>query len=292
MTFDIKQWVRMDGAGLPVYVNPGKPSWFVPNKAGEQVLKKLAQGGELSLAGARFLDRLPNSSGSPFGGRAEVLSTGHIRELWFHITNACNLSCRHCLFASGPGDSASLDADFILQTAAEAWDSGCRVFALTGGEPFVHDQIEMIIKGLQAMGDTHVVVLTNGKNLRQNLSGTGYDLDRLHLQISVDGLGEHHDWLRGKGAFEGLIREFAWLKAQGIPFTISMCPTRENLEDMPGMVSFAAESGATNLHYMWYFIRGRGRGRILPCPTGSSSFWLNPSRVPTAAASASITLIR
>ena len=37
-----------------------------------------------------------------------------------------------------------------------------------------------------------------------------------------------------------------------------MCVERRNLDDMAPLVDFAAEVGASNLHYLWYFIQGRG----------------------------------
>lgn len=43
-----------------------------------------------------------------------------------------------------------------------------------------------------------------------------------------------------------------------------MCVTRENVADMPGLVDLAAETGALNVHFMWYFIRGRGQKHLEP----------------------------
>lgn len=261
MGFDIQKWVRYDSFGVPVYINPDKPSWFVPNGAGEKVLSGLVKNRRLSLSLSedRFLERIHDPGTVPYAGRGDKLVLTHIRELWFHVTDQCNLKCTHCLFSSGPGVTASLDVDFILKTASEAYDAGCRVFALTGGEPFVHKDIGKIINGLLSFAYAHVMVLTNGKNMKSYLSCVQADMERLHFQISVDGLEKNHDSLRGKGAFKNLIQQFEWMKENKIPFTISMCPTLENYKEMPEMVKFATKSGASNLHFMWYFIRGRAR---------------------------------
>jgi 7,8-dihydro-6-hydroxymethylpterin dimethyltransferase len=45
----------------------------------------------------------------------------------------------------------------------------------------------------------------------------------------------------------------------GYPYTISMCVTSFNVHEMPGIVDLAADMGASNVHYMWYFVRGRAK---------------------------------
>ncbi len=260
MTFDPRLWQRFEHGGTPIYVRADRPSWFVPNRAGDALLQQLKEGffDNADPAVMRFLQRLPEDSSQAYPGRAALLDRPQLRELWFHLTNDCNLSCRHCMFASGPGDGARLAADRVQDLATQALESGCRIFALTGGEPMMHPDFRSIVRRLLQPGKTHVAVLTNGLLLRRQLADEAWDFDRLHLQISLDGLQVAHDRLRGRDAFVLLREELAWLKERQIPFTLSMCVTADNLADMPGVVDFAAEVGAGNVHFMWYFIRGRG----------------------------------
>ncbi len=263
MTFKPEEWKRLAHFDQPVYVRGDGPSWFVPNSAGDHVLQRLsggvAAGGDPAVR--RFLDRLPEMPDVPYAGRAAALDLTHLRELWFHVTDNCNLACRHCLFSSGPGCRAELSADRILDIAKEAASLGCKVFALTGGEPFVHREFDRIVDGLLAHEEAHVVVLTNGLLLRDRIRRQWFESSRFHLQVSVDGLGKNHDRIRGAGRFTQLSGDLAFLKSEGFPFTLSMCVDRENAADMPEMVDFAVEAGAANLHFMWYFIRGRaGQG--------------------------------
>ena len=261
MAFQKDLWTRFDFKGTPVYLRGDKPDWFVPNEAGDKILQELDSGGKngLDIQAQRFLARLPDDPVRPYAGRAAYLPTDHLRELWFHITNRCNQACRHCLFACSPAEKTEMAAARVREIASQAATLGCRVFALTGGEPLVHPDFESIVESLLGYDDAHVVVLTNGTLLR-NYAGAlaRWPADRLHLQISVDGLGPRHDRVRGQGAFETLAFQLAWLKSRNLAFTLSMCVTAENVEDMPGLVDFAAEMGAGNLHFMWYFVRGRG----------------------------------
>lgn len=262
MAFQADLWTRFEFNGTPVYVRGDKPDWFVPNEAGDKILREVSKGSVngLDIQAQHFLGRLPDEPVRPYEGRAAYLSTDHLRELWFHVTDRCNQACRHCLFACSPTEKTELAAPRIQELAAQAAALGCRVFGLTGGEPLVHPDFDAIVDDLLAYGGAHVVVLTNGTRLKDCAHALArWPADRFHLQISVDGLGPGHDRIRGQGAFDTLTANLAWLKEQNFPFTLSMCVTAENLEDMPGLVDFAAQVGAANLHFMWYFVRGRGR---------------------------------
>lgn len=261
MAFQRELWTRFEFQGTPIYVRGDKPDWFVPNEAGDRILQDLARRGEngLDLQARRFLARLPDEPQRPYAGRAEHLATEHLRELWFHITDRCNQACRHCLFACSPAEKTELAAPRVLELAAQARELGCRVFALTGGEPLVHPEFEVMVDRLLGYEDAHVVVLTNGTLLKEYAGALGrWPRERFHLQISVDGLGPRHDHIRGRGAFDEVTANLAWLRAHNLAFTLSMCVNADNVADMPRLADFAAEMGAANLHFLWYFVRGRG----------------------------------
>ena len=100
VTYNPQLWTRLVADGIPIYVRPDRPEWFVPNTVGDRILQELAG---IPVSDAiwevrRFLDRLPDSPAVTYRGRAEHLTTDFLREVWFHITNRCNMACRHCLF--------------------------------------------------------------------------------------------------------------------------------------------------------------------------------------------------
>jgi len=260
LQFKPEDWVRIEYKGTPVYMSKEEPNWFVPNKIGDRVIQDMARG--ISPDGhpaiLRFLYSLPSISPLLYEGRSKYLSLDKINELWFHITNRCNLSCSHCLFSCSPKDKIELDAGKIVKIAKEAHSLGCNIFVLTGGEPFVHPEIDTIIDSILEFNDAHLCILTNGMNLVKALRPQWINSERFHLQISVDGKEDRHDKIRGKGTFAHLIKNLKWLKEKSLPFTISMCVTKENAGDMPYMIELASDVGAMNVHFMWYFIRGRG----------------------------------
>jgi MoaA/NifB/PqqE/SkfB family radical SAM enzyme/SAM-dependent methyltransferase len=261
MTFAIDSWTRVACDALPLWLSRTNAAWFVPDDEGDALLRSLQSDPRRPLHPhqQKFLNRLPGEPASTYTGRARYLENTHLEELWFHITNACDMACRHCLFASGPAAGPSLSAGFVLDTARQASEMGCSTFALTGGEPFVHPDIREIIDGLLALPESHVIVLTNAKALGEYLDDLHrWQGERFHLQISMDGLQQAHDRIRGAGSFAALERTLSLLRSQGVPFTLSMAVSRHNAADMPKVAAYASTANASSLHYMWYFARGRG----------------------------------
>ncbi len=261
MRFNSEDWARVEFNFTPVYISKHEPNWFVPNQKGDQIIQQIKRG--ISLNGdphvIRFLNSLPHARKLDYSGRFYYLSLEKISELWLHITNKCNLSCTYCLFSCSPKETPHLSFNEIAKIVKEAKELGCNIFVLTGGEPFIHPEIEQIIDFIFGFKDVHLCILTNGMNLKRILKERWMEPERFHLQISVDGKEKSHESIRGKGTFSYLMDNLLWLKEKEFPFTISMCVTKENAEDMPYVIELADQVGAKNVHFMWYFIRGRGK---------------------------------
>jgi MoaA/NifB/PqqE/SkfB family radical SAM enzyme/SAM-dependent methyltransferase len=255
MTFDPSRWTRFAVDTTAVWLCPDRPNWFVPTMNGDKLLQEPAQPDSHSKL---FLQRLPDPPQSSYQGRQSLLAdTPILQELWLHITDRCNLACSHCLFSSGPDQTRELPLEQLKQHVDAAAAQGCRLFALTGGEPLVHPDFNSLIDHILAIPDSRIAILTNGLLVAERLQ-TGWPRERIHLQISLDGRPEHHDQLRGKGAFHRLERQLVWLKQQEWQFTLSCCVTSENAQDLVWLVEYAADQGASTVHLMWHFIRGRG----------------------------------
>ena len=255
MSFDASRWTRFPVNDSAVWLCSDRPTWFVPTAAGDQLL---LESPSTDYDRQAFLERLPDPLADSYQGR-QTLAEGplDLKELWLHITDRCNLSCSHCLFCSGPDQARELSFEILQRHIQEAADMGCRMFALTGGEPLVHPQFKQIIATLLAIPGSRVAILTNGLLLSRHLDES-WPRERIHLQVSLDGRQEHHDAIRGAGSFERLDQQLDWLRRNRWPFTLSCCATADSADDLPWLVDYAADKGATAVHLMWHFIRGRG----------------------------------
>ncbi len=124
-----------------------------------------------------------------------------------------------------------------------------------------------ILRDLLAEPETHAVVLTNGLLLADHLAELKkMPRHRLHLQLSLDGLEDRHDHLRGRGGFARLAAALALLRENGFAATLAVAVNRTNVEQLPALVDFAAKQGVGNLHLLWHFIRGQGSGEQFVSP--------------------------
>jgi len=194
----LKYWQRFACNGLPIYVNPRKPDWFVAGEKADILLRRAmaadaasichepVASGEDVLDRAQIFSHLANSEAAAYRGRENYLKLSSLKECWFHLTNACNLACRHCLFSASPARSSSLSREQLEKGIREARALGCTLFYFTGGEPFVYPQFSEIIENLLEDRQVHVVILTNGLLLEENIAFLQRaPADRLHLQISL-----------------------------------------------------------------------------------------------------------
>ena len=285
-----KGWQRLEHAGMVIYVQPETPDWLVPTEYGDHLLQALTRAenptSALCLLQQRFsnsmawtpahahrltldLDRLAHSlkgiGHSEYKGRSRELTLQRLKECWFHLTDRCNLSCTHCLFASSPATTRTLSQAQLEIAAGQALELGCQLFYFTGGEPFIYpDFFPWLTSFLGQNPECHAVILTNGMLLSKHID-TLQAFDRLHLQVSLDGLEPAHNLLRGKGSYQLLLTNLAALSQAGKSFTLSIAVSRANVNDLPAMMTLAKEIGAASVHLLYHFIRGKGsREQFVP----------------------------
>jgi MoaA/NifB/PqqE/SkfB family radical SAM enzyme/ubiquinone/menaquinone biosynthesis C-methylase UbiE len=265
-----EEWQRLEQNGIPVYVQPEKPDWFVPDHEADTLLQELQQGkdpgafsgperSERMLTAQRLVSRLEGGVVSPYKGRYPLLTLNSLQECWFHLTDRCNLACRHCLFSASPAQGATLSPEALAQGISEAKGLGCTLFYFTGGEPFVYPGFVTMVAELLKDPQVHVVVLSNGLLIKEHLDAlASLPRDRFHLQLSLDGLAEQHEALRGKTTFAALLESLGLLTEAGFPLTLSVAVNRANVGDLAEIVVLAASQGISNIHLLWHFVRGKG----------------------------------
>jgi len=274
--------VCMQCEGTSIYVWPDRPDWCVPNERGDLILSHRIAGRDedaiaQELAGrfgiapdvagqqvARFLGRFDAGTAQPYGGRAATFSMERLGECWLHVTNRCNASCGHCMFACSGESGERLTPSLARSVVDEALSLACRLFYFTGGEPTLHEAFTELCQRILTVEDAHVVVLTNGLTASKLMrAATNWPGDRVHFQVSADGDEAAHDALRGTGAYARMIRDVQHLRDGGFAVTLAMTVHHNNLEGMAHVVDLAARLGLSNVHYLWLFPEGHaGRERM------------------------------
>ena len=166
----------------------------------------------------------------------------------FIVTFKCNLKCKGC-------DSWKV-TDHDDLSAAE-WRTVFRqmphldLVKILGGEPFVRKDIVEVLSSVREEVDPYILQLTTNGMLEKRLVDA---LDAvawpgLQLRISVDGLPETHDSMRGMDGswaiVDRTVKRVADLKAKyGFSFGINFAVTDDSMKDLPRMREYAASVGA------------------------------------------------
>lgn len=160
-----------------------------------------------------------------------------LRYLELQITDRCNLRCKHCyIYDKGGSELSPWQIKDILKEFEEM--QGLRVL-ISGGEPLMHQGFEEINAMLPEFF-IRKVLFTNGLLLnKKRLKGLNVD----EMQISIDGLEEAHDSLRGKGTFNSALDAVKRAIDSGFEVSVSTMVHPGNLNDFDKMESLFKETG-------------------------------------------------
>lgn len=190
--------------------------------------------------------------------------------LWLlaELTYRCPL---HCVFCYNPIDFANqtdeLSTDDWLRVLREGRELGAVQCGLSGGEPLLRDDLELIVAEARRLG-YYTNLLTSGVGLTveraRALKAAGLD----HVQLSFqDSTREMNDFLSHTKTFELKNRVAQIIKDQGWPMVMNVVLHRLNIDHIDRIIGMAAEFGAEYLelantqYYSWAF---QNRDALLP----------------------------
>jgi PqqA peptide cyclase len=190
--------------------------------------------------------------------------------LWLlaELTYRCPL---HCVFCYNPVDfaqqTAELSTDDWLRVLREGRELGAVQCGLSGGEPLVRDDLEVIVAEAHRLG-YYTNLLTSGVGLTAEraaaLKAAGLD----HVQLSFqDSTREMNDFLSHTKTFELKNRVAKIIKDQGWPMVMNVVIHRLNIDHIDRIIAMAAEFGAEYIelantqYYSWAFVN---REELLP----------------------------
>ena len=159
-------------------------------------------------------------------------------EVLFTLTNRCNLRCIMCNFHNFPMDIADeLSTKNVTSMIAQIADLRIKNVVLSGGEPLLREDLFEIIHYAFSLGiDT--TLLTNGTIMNEAIINKINSSGLNSICLSIDGLEEKHDYIRGEGAFKKsmyfikMVSERCPSVSLNITTTIMDC----NLEDIPRLL--------------------------------------------------------
>ena len=177
-----------------------------------------------------------------------------LNQIYFYLTEGCNLRCRHCWIApkyQGKESSyPALELDLFKSIIEQAKPLGLSGVKLTGGEPLLHPQINEILEYIQTE-DLRLTVETNGVLCTPELASKMAACKNPFISVSLDGSDAGtHEWVRGvEGSFGAALEGIRILVNAGFKPQLIMTIMRHNKEQMEPVVRLAERFGAGSVKF-------------------------------------------
>ena len=188
--------------------------------------------------------------------------------LQWHITNQCNLRCRHC-YQDDFSRKEDLDGEGLkkvtdnIVAALRAWEAKACIH-LTGGEPLLKPELFPLLEYLDQLPEVEELgIITNGLLLNDEI------LDRLAavrrfktIKVSLDGAdAQVHDRIRSAGNFDRVVKNVPLVQKREI-FDVNLMFTvmKSNLESLPAFIRLGEELRVDGMIIERFIPWGRGIG--------------------------------
>ncbi|MBD3380228.1 MAG: selenobiotic family peptide radical SAM maturase [Candidatus Omnitrophica bacterium] len=244
-----------------VYEEPGSEAAATAAGLGTQELKsalKRAAAKGLLLKPESLLKRyIKTDAPEPEFQKADIFT------LQWHITNACDLNCRHCYDRSEisplrPEAGRRLLGD--MERFCEKQHAEGHV-CFTGGNPFMYPHFFELYEEAAHRGFS-TSILANPV--------TGESLERLsriqepeYFQVSLEGFSGLNDYMRGKGHFSRTVKFLGLLREKGISGSVMLTLTKDNIAQVTGL---AAELEGKVDYFTFNRLSRVGEGEALLLP--------------------------
>lgn len=200
--------------------------------------------------------------------------TNHFEELnideefyfQWHITEKCNLRCKHC-YHEHYNSANELNLNELISVAdkinatLEKWNKK-GTLSITGGEPFViKDKMFSLMRHIDSFQSLHHFdILTNGWFINQDVLTELKGLKKLRrVQLSLEGSSHHiNDQIRGEGSFDKTLSAIRLLKKNDFQVSIMMTISNFNRNEIGPVINLLEEEGADTFSAERFIPEGRG----------------------------------
>lgn len=173
--------------------------------------------------------------------------------LSFEITQRCNARCSFCGYWKLEKLISELSLGEIKKLFDSAYDLGCAVLVVTGGEPLLRKDLPSVFNYAKEIGFS-TFLLTNGYLLQQRIHELYRDLDV--VSVSIDFPDSRHDKNRGlDGLLDKAIDGLKQAHNYGVTTNINCVVTRKHSLDDVKKLLFLARQLNSGFTFAPMFIR-------------------------------------
>lgn len=191
--------------------------------------------------------------------------------LQWHVTHACDLHCKHC-YDRSKRDTLTIGQAFHVLDELEVfcWEKHVTGHVcLSGGNPFLYPHFIDVYRETANRGFS-ISILGNPVG-REEIETICAIQMPAYYQVSLEGLGEHNDAIRGAGHYDRVLAFLELLRELGVSSAVMLTLTRENMDDVLPVAE--ALRGRTDYFTFNRLSQvGEGAGLQLPSPEAYKLF--------------------
>ena len=181
--------------------------------------------------------------------------------LCFRITDLCQLKCKHCYQQQTPKVNKHMTYDEfvylfykhqdIIKNFVHYKDFPKKTVTIEGGEATLNTDICKIIQFLNNK-DVGITLLTNGINIPNEIINVLKNNKRAKVQVSIDGLKQTHNFIRGEGTFKKSIESLKKILDNNIISSANMVLQEENYHEFKELKKYLKSEVGCRLGSMLY----------------------------------------
>lgn len=146
--------------------------------------------------------------------------TRPIYAVW-EVTLRCDLACSHCGSRAGRARPDELSTEQCFDLVRQMAELGVKEVTLIGGEAYLREDWTDLIAEVRRRG-MDCTMTTGGRALTPERARAAKQAGLMSVSISLDGLEESHDQLRGvNGSFSAALASMKNLRDVGIPVSVN-----------------------------------------------------------------------
>ncbi len=178
----------------------------------------------------------------------------HLNQIYFYLTEGCNLACRHCWLAPKFDADGSrypvLPVELFETAVREGKPLGLSGVKLTGGEPLLHPRFLDILEIIRRE-EMRLTIETNGVLCTPAIAAEIAKSPNRFVSVSLDGAdAATHEAVRGvKGSFDAACAAVRTLSEAGLKPQVIMTIMRSNMHQAGAMVRLADGLGAASVKF-------------------------------------------
>ncbi len=185
--------------------------------------------------------------------------------LYWELTRACELSCRHCRAEAQksrhPDELSTEEGLQLIKQIGQFGDPLPHV-VITGGDPLKRPDLWVFIDALIEQGISTAITPSGTYAINPEVVSQFRQHGIWMVSMSIDGSNpERHDGIRQvPGSFAQTVQACEWCREQGLPMQMNTLVCQQTLDDLPMIYELMKQFGAARWSLFFLIQVGRGKG--------------------------------